>query len=38
VDGVAIDPADLDGAFPGVRGIEYSFDGLEFKDKSVIVS
>ncbi|XP_048741910.2 uncharacterized protein LOC125655613 isoform X2 [Ostrea edulis] len=36
VEGVAIDPADLIGAFPGVRGIEYSFDGVEFKDKSVI--
>lgn len=38
VEGVAIDPADLIGAFPGVRGFEYSFDGVEFKDKSVIVS
>lgn len=36
--GVAINPADLVGDFPGVRGIEYSFDGIEFKDKPVVVS
>lgn len=34
--GVAINPADLVGDFPGVRGIEYSFDGIEFKDKPVV--
>ena len=37
VTGISIDPSDLDGSFPGVRGIEYSFDGIEFKDKPVVV-
>nr|XP_022298967.1 uncharacterized protein LOC111107860 [Crassostrea virginica] len=36
VTGISIDPSDLDGSFPGVRGIEYSFDGIEFKDKPVV--
>ncbi|XP_061187424.1 uncharacterized protein LOC133195556 isoform X1 [Saccostrea echinata] len=36
IHGVAIDSSDLSGTvFPGVRGIEYSFDGVDFKDKPV---